>query len=387
MTSPRLPAQRLPQPITAAEAATYGGNTIKGGDFVRIAIGTRKGLWTAAGQPGGWTLSQPLRQMAEFASVAWVPREPGETPRLVVGARSWFWGPAVLTSDDDGATWSEPETGAVVFPADTGAALERVWTLTPDPRTPGRVWAGAEPHSLWCSDDFGTTFSLNRDLWSHPHRAEWLPGNGGATIHTVVPRPDAGMVVAMSTGGVYRSDDSETGWEPASQGISATFAPDPYPAYGQCVHRVAIDAVNPDRMYAQNHGGVFRTDDGGRSWKEISEGLPADFGFVVLAHPCLGDCAWVIPIDDETMLPPQGRLRLWRTDDAGESWFETGAGLPDGHFASVLRDAAQVVDIDGRTVIVLGTRSGSVYASVDAGETFDEVAAHLPDVLSVRAIG
>lgn len=352
---------------------------------MRIAIGTRKGLWTAQGGQGDWTLSQPLKQMAEFASVAWVPMAATRVPRLVVGARSWFWGPAVLTSDDDGATWSEPESGAVVFPEETGAAVERIWNLTPDRRVPGRVWAGVEPHSLWRSDDGGTTFALNQALWDHPHRADWKPGAGGPAVHTIVPRPDAGMVIAMSTGGVYRSSDSHAGWEPANAGITVLFAPDPYPEYGQCVHRIAIDAQDPDRLYAQNHGGVFRSDDGGTSWQPIMDGLPSDFGFVVLAHPTRGGSAWVIPIDGETMFPPEGRLRLWRTDDAGGTWREVGGGLPDGHYASVLRDAAHVIDLEGTAAITLGTRNGSVYVSQDEGESFHEVASRLPDVLSVRA--
>jgi hypothetical protein len=352
---------------------------------MRIAIGTRKGLWTAMGDHSGWTVSQPLKQMAEFASVAWVPMSDDRPPRLVVGARSWFWGPSVLTSDDDGATWSEPEAGAVVFPADTGAAVERIWNLTPDPREAGKVWAGVEPHSLWASVDGGTTFTLNQSLWDHPHRADWTPGAGGPAVHTIVPRPDESMVIAMSTGGVYRSADSATSWEPANRGITVVFGPDPYPEYGQCVHRIAMDAEDPNRLYAQNHGGVFRSDDGGTSWQPIGEGLPADFGFVVLAHPSRGGVAWVIPIDDETMFPPGGRLRLWRTDDAGGTWREVGDGLPDEHYASVLRDAAHVTDIDGTAAIAFGTRNGSVYASQDEGDTFVEVATRLPDVLSVRA--
>ncbi|MBU6280023.1 MAG: hypothetical protein KGN78_12335 [Actinomycetales bacterium] len=352
---------------------------------MRIAIGTRKGLWTANGDRGHWTVSQPLKDMAEFASVAWVPRGDGEGPRLLVGARSWFWGPSVLASDDDGVTWSERESGAISFPAETGAALERVWTLTPDPRIAGRVWAGAEPHSLWRSDDGGNTFTLNKALWDHPHRADWAPGAGGPAVHTIVPRPDAGMTIAMSTGGVYRSADSESGWRPANAGITVVFGPDPYPEYGQCVHRIAMDAQDPNLLYAQNHGGVFRSDDGGSSWQSISAGLPSDFGFIVLAHPTRGRVAWVIPIDSATMFPPGGRLRLWRTDDAGATWQEVGAGLPDGHYASVLRDAAHVIDLGGTAAIAFGTRNGSVYASLDEGETFDEVATRLPDVLSVRA--
>ncbi len=351
---------------------------------MRIAIGTRKGLWTARGDDDGWEVSQPLHDMAEFASVAWMPRADGETPRLIVGARSWFWGPSVMVSDDDGLTWSEPESGAVRFPPEADAALERVWTIQPDPREADVVWAGCEPHSLWRSADGGSTFALNAALWAHPHRADWRPGAGGAAIHTIVPRADGSMIVAMSTGGVYRSDDSDSGWVPANKGIRAEFQPDEYPEYGQCVHRIAVDAADPDRVYAQNHGGVYRSDDSGTSWSPIMAGLPADFGFVVLAHPTRGETAWVIPIAPETMFPPEGRLRLWRTDDAGATWSETGRGLPDGHYASVLRDAAHVVDVDGTAVLAFGTRNGSVYASLDEGESFTEVATRLPDVLSVR---
>lgn len=352
---------------------------------MRIAIGTRKGLWTARSDGDGWEVSQPLRDMAEFSSVAWMPRGEGEAPRLIVGARSWFWGPSVLTSDDDGATWSEKDSGAIVFPEETGAALERVWNLTPDPREEGTVWAGCEPHSLWRSTDGGATFTLNEALWDHPHRTQWNPGAGGPAVHTIVPRRDGSMLIAMSTGGVYRSADSATEWTPANRGIRVVFSPEEYPEFNQCVHRIAVDGANESRVYAQNHGGVYRSNDSGNSWQPIMAGLPKDFGFVVLAHPTREGTAWVIPIDDETMFPVDGRLRLWRTDDAGETWRETGAGLPDGFYASVLRDAAHVTMVDGRAAIAFGTRNGSVYASTDEGETFTEVATRLPDVLSVRA--
>ena len=112
--------------------------------------------------------------------------------------------------------------------------------------------------------------------------------------------------------------------------------------------------------------------------------MPNNFGFVVLAHPSRGDTAWVVPIDAETMFPPEGRLQLLRTDDAGETWSETGAGLPDDHYASVLRDAAHVIEHDGDAAIAFGTRNGCVFASLDGGATFTEVVSGLPDVLSVR---
>ena len=351
---------------------------------MRIAIGTRKGLWTAQGDGNGWEVSQPIRTMAEFSSVAWLPQGDGRAPRLLAGARSWFWGPSVLVSDDDGKTWSDPEAGAIGFPKESDAALERIWTLTPDPREAGVIWAGCEPHSLWRSADGGASFTLNEGLWGHPHRPEWQPGGGGATIHTIVPRADGSLLVAMSTGGVYRSADSDGGWVPANRGITAGFQPDEYPEFGQCVHRIAVDGADPERVYAQNHGGVFRSDDSGDSWTSIADGLPADFGFVVLAHPTRGGSAWVIPIDAETMFPPEGRLRLWRTDDAGGTWAAVGTGLPDEHHASVMRDAAHAIDVGGEAAIAFGTRNGCVYASLDDGRSFTEVASRLPDVLSVR---
>ncbi len=351
---------------------------------MRIAIGTRKGLWTAVGDADGWEVSQPLRDMAEFSSVAWMPRGEDQPPRLLAGARSWFWGPTVMTSDDDGKTWTEPEAGAIAFPAELDTAVARVWNLTPDPREPDVVWAGIEPHSLWRSADGGAHFALNEALWNHPHRPEWHPGAGGGAVHTIAPRPDGSMLVALSTGGVYRSADSDGDWTPANRGIRVDFQPEEYPEFNQCVHRIAVDSVNPEQVYAQNHGGVYRSTDSGTSWEPIMPGLPADFGFVVLAHPTQGDTAWVIPIDAETMFPPEGHLRLWRTDDAGATWTEAGDGLPDDFYASVLRDAAHVIEHDGEAAIAFGTRNGSVFASLDDGRTFTQVASQLPDVLSVR---
>lgn len=351
---------------------------------MRLAIGTRKGLWLATRDGRGWALSQPLQDMAEFASVAWMPR-PGAPPRLLAGARSWFWGPAVRSSEDGGLTWTEPEAGSIAFPADTGAALERVWTLEPDPFDPDVVWAGAEPHALWRSADGGVTFTLVRGLWDHPHRAHWMGGAGGPALHNVHRRADGWTFVAMTGAGVYRSPDGAASWEPANRGISADFLPDSDPEYGQCVHRIAIDSADPHRLYAQNHGGVFRSDDSGDHWHDISTGLPeSEFGFVVLAHPTRGDSLWVIPIRAETMFPADGRLRAWFSADAGATWQEQGDGLPDGFFAVVLRDAAHVVPYGNDAALAFGTRNGLVFASLDGGASFEEVARGLPDVLSLR---
>jgi hypothetical protein len=350
-----------------------------------LAIGTRKGLWLATSDDRrAWSLSRPHFLMSEVPSIGIDTR--GGRTRLMTGIRSEHWGPTVFHSDDLGATWTEPDDGAIRFPADTGAAVERIWQLQPDAADrPGVVWAGCEPISVWRSTDGGEHFELCRGLWDHPHRSEWGAGAGGSAAHSVVPGPDATVHVAMSTGGVYRSRDGAASWIPRNAGISAYYMPDPAPEFGQCVHKIARDAVVPTRLYAQNHHGVYRTEDDGDTWTSIADGLPSDFGFVMLAHPHRAGTVWVVPLKaDGERIPPGGRLAVHRSDDAGSTWRESTAGLPARDFNSVLRDAA-AVDTADPVGVYLGTRGGDVYASADEGETFTQVADHLPDVLCVRA--
>lgn len=356
-------------------------------DTVVLAIGTKKGLWLASSQDREhWSFTGPHFLMHEIPSIGIDTRD-GRT-RIMVGVRSEHWGPTVAHSDDLGATWTEPEHGAIQFPEDTGAALERVWQLQPDSaQRPGVVWAGCEPISVWKSTDGGEHFELNRGLWDHPHRKDWGAGFGGAAAHTVLPSPaDQDTVhVAMSTGGVYRSTDGGQSWEPRNQGISARFNPDPFPEFGQCVHKIARDAEVEGRLFAQNHHGVYRSDDNADTWTSIAEGLPADFGFVMMTHPRRSGTAWVIPIKaDGERIPPDGKLAVHRTDDAGASWTRLDAGLPEHEYNVVLRDAA-AVDSAEPAGVYFGTRGGSVYASADEGGSFAEVISHLPDVLCVRA--
>src|SRR4051794_32923174 len=178
-----------------------------------LAIGTRKGLWLARSEDRrAWALDGPHLLMQEVAAVAIdIRRSP---PRVLATGYSEHWGPTVLVSDDvadrgqDG-TWTENDAAPIAFPSDTGAALNRVWQLQPDtPERPDVVWAGCEPTSLWRSEDGGRSFELVRGLWDHPHRPEWHPGFGGAAVHTVLPDPKSDrLTVAMSTGGVYVSED------------------------------------------------------------------------------------------------------------------------------------------------------------------------------------
>jgi hypothetical protein len=354
---------------------------------VVLAIGTNKGLFLARSPDrSSWQLSDLQFPMTGVYAVA-IDSRTG-TPRILVSATSEHWGPSVFRSDDLGATWAEPDEGAIAFPPDTGVSLARAWALQPSPCEPDVVWAGSEPQGLFRSADRGEHFELVRPLWDHPHRPDWGAGYGGAAIHTLLPHPtDAQrMLVAMSTGGVYRTDDGGASWSASNTGVSAYFLPDPQPEFGQCVHKVARDAAEPERLYLQNHRGVYRSDDEARTWTSIADPLPADFGFTMLAHPRRGNVAYNFPIvSDGDRMPPGRACRVYRTEDAGRTWSALTDGLPQhDYYGSVLRDAMCADDADPAGVY-FGTRNGEVYASADEGEHWTLVAEHLPDVLCVRA--
>ncbi|GAA4523242.1 WD40/YVTN/BNR-like repeat-containing protein [Amycolatopsis samaneae] len=355
---------------------------------VLLAIGTRKGLWLATSADGreNWTTTGPHHPMTEVYAVAVDVRR--TTPRLLAGVTSEHYGPSVATSDDLGATWAEPDHAPLAFPPDTGESLARVWQLTPGPaEEPEVVYAGVEPSALFRSTDGGRTYELVRGLWDHPHRAHWTPGGGGKAVHTVIPHPAAPerITVAMSTGGVYRTEDGGGSWQARNTGIRAVHVPDPFPEYGQCVHKVAAHPGAPERFFAQVHHGVYRSDDDTASWRSIAGGLPSDFGFPMVVHPRRPEVIYTFPlVADARRFPPQARCRVYRSEDAGESWTALGSGLPDGFWAGVMRDAMCVDDAEPAGVY-FGSRNGEVYASRDEGEHWRLVASHLPDVLCVRA--
>ncbi|MFI6106448.1 WD40/YVTN/BNR-like repeat-containing protein [Streptomyces sp. NPDC051310] len=356
-------------------------------DDVLLTVGTRKGLFIGRRRGGRWEFGGPHFNAQAVYSIAIDTRR--TTPRLLAGGDSSHWGPSVFHSDDLGETWVEPRQPPVKFPKDTGASLERVWQLHPaGPAAPGVVYAGTEPAALFRSTDDGETFELVRPLWEHPTRSQWMPGGGGEAVHTVVtdPRDPDAVTVAVSAAGVFRTRDGGATWSPSNDGVSAVFLPDQHPKFGQCVHKIAQDAGDPDRLYLQNHWGVYRSDDGGAKWTDIGAGLPSDFGFAAVAHPHRADVAYVFPITaDADRVPAGRRCRVYRTTDAGESWEALSDGLPEGdHYGTVLRDAMCADDADPAGVY-FGNRNGEVYASADEGDSWQLLASHLPDVLCVRA--
>jgi len=354
-------------------------------------VGTRKGLWLGRSDERRetWAWDGPHFDMQEVYSCMVDTR--GGRVRLLAGAASSWFGPQVGLSDDLGSTWASGPEGGIKFPADTGTSLERVWQLQPGVDD-DVVWAGTEPGAVFRSEDRGESFRLERALWEHPQREQWGAGFGGQAFHTLLPHPqEAGsLTAAISTGGVYHTDDDGASWQPRNKGIQASFMPEgqQFPEFGQCVHKVARHPSRPERLFAQNHGGVYRSDDEGGSWVSIAEGLPSDFGFPIVVDPHDADTVYVFPLSGAGgRYPPEGRARVWRSRDAGDTWQPLGEGehgLPDGFFVGVMRDAMSADDHD-QAGLYVGGRNGSVYGSFDGGETWSRLVEDLPDVMVVRA--
>ncbi len=363
---------------------------VEGGEpSVLVAVGTMKGVFLFRSDQARdkWQASGPHFPGQSIYAVRFDGR--GGRRRLLAGTEDSHWGAVVRCSDDLGRSWSDPAEGNLRFPEHTGAALQRVWQLQPaGADRPDTVFAGVEPAALFRSDDGGETFELVTGLWEHPHRPRWEPGGGGLCLHTVVPDPDdpERLLVAISTGGVYRTQDGGNSWRASNQGVRAEFLPDKHPEFGQCVHKVAPAGGRPERLYLQNHWGLYRSDDAGERWVDIANGVPSDFGFPVVAHPTDPDTAWVIPLrSDGFRCVPDGRMRVYRTRDAGASWEPQTEGLPQQDaWLTVLRDGFGSDGL-GPAGLYFGTRTGQLFASADEGERWRLLAEWLPPVVCVKA--
>lgn len=353
---------------------------------VRLLVGTRKGLFRATSDPArrDWSLEGPLIEGYEVYHARMDPRSPGTGYAV---ANHVVWGSHVYRTEDWGESW-EPLPGRPLFPPGAGREIAALWHVAPGGTDePGVVYVGAEPGALFRSADGGESWSWVRALEEHPTRSTWQPAKGGLALHSVLvdPRDSRRLYVSLSAGGVYRSDDRGESWRPVNAGVRADFLPEPRPASGQCVHCVRLHPRRPDRLYHQDHCGLYRSDDRGESWEEISAGLPSDFGYVVGLDPADPDRCWVIPEESSHMRTVAGRrLRVYETRDAGTSWTARTEGLPQRHaYVTILREALDTDDLDPCGVY-FGTSTGHLFAASD-GASYRPVAAFLPKILSVTA--
>jgi hypothetical protein len=363
---------------------------------VRILVGTRKGAFvlTADGGRGDWTITGPLFGGWEMYHLKGSPADPD---RIFASQSTGWFGQIIQRSDDGGATWAPVGND---FPYDGVPGTHqwydgtphpwefaRVWHLEPSLDDPDVVFAGVEDAALFRSGDGGETWKEVSGLRKHDSGGHWQPGGGGMCLHTLLINPDDAtrMVVAISAAGVFRTEDGGATWQPSNRGLQSEGIPDADAEVGHCVHHLAMHPSRPEVLYMQKHWDVMRSEDGGKSWEEVSGNLPSDFGFPIEVHPHESDTVYVVPItSDSEHFPPDGKLRVYRSRTGGGEWQELTDGLPQSHcYVNVLRDAMSVDSLDPAG-IYFGTTGGQVYASADSGDRWTAIVRDLPAVLSVE---
>ncbi len=360
----------------------------KPGD-VLLLVGTMKGAFIlrANNRRKRWDVGGPYFPGNPVYAMHYDGR--GGRHRIWAGPQSMHWGALLRSTDDFGRSWTNPEEANVKFPTSAGVALQRIWQIESGRENePRMMYCGVEPAALFVSNDAGETWNLQEGLWNHPQRAHWQPGGGGLCLHTILLDPERPkrIRIAVSTAGMYVTDDGGASWRPSNKGVRAEFLPDKYPEFGQCVHKVVQSRQNPNRMYLQNHWGLYRSDDRGESWTDVANGVPSDFGFAMVIHPEDQDRAWIVPLEsDQFRCTPEGKLRVYRTRNAGKRWEPMTKGLPqNGAYETVLRDAMAVDSLEPAGVY-FGTRSGKLFGSSDEGKSWSAVIEGLPSIVSVKA--
>lgn len=379
-------------------------------DGFTILVGTTKGAFLIAGgqDRSGWTVSGPHCGGWPINHVVGDP----ETGTIWAGGGGDWHGAGVWRSQDGGATWTlgkltrgtmddwaaaDPDFAQMIGWTDAPlpfAGFSQVWSLS---WAHGALHAGTKPASLLRSRDGGESWEKVEALTDHPSASDWTPGAAGLVLHTIVPDPaDPGKLwIGISAAGVFATEDGGATWERRNRLSNAeACAHHDHPAAprdgetGHCVHNMMRAPGPEDVLYQQNHHGVWRSADGGRSWDDITAGLPSTFGFPVRVHPRDPATLWTLPLNGDMAgrFPPGAAAAVWRSRDAGATWEAMRAGLPqEGCFFTVLRQA-MAGDARDPAGVYFGTNSGSVFASLDEGETWAEVARHLPTILSVEVL-
>jgi len=357
-------------------------------DRVILTIGTKKGLFVAEARKsrGTFALRGPFGPGVAVYSTLIDSRG---TPRVLASSCNAFFGMKVLRSTDLGKTFKETKS-APAFPKEDGRALANIWSLEAGGDRKD-LWCGVEPASLFRSEDGGDSWEMVPGISNHDHARKWQPGNGGLCLHTIV-RDGNRMHLGISTGGHYLSEDGSKSFTASNQGVGVGFAPDPFPEFGQCVHKIARHPDAPARLYMQNHGGfperpdigVLRSDDHGRTWRSIAKGLPSDFGFPIVVHPHDADTVYVMPLDASTRTCPGSAPAVWRSENAGESWKRLARGLPKKEsYFTILRDAMTIDELKS-PALYFGTTTGQLWIGRDGGEEWSCLFDALPPIHCVK---
>ncbi|WP_420336784.1 WD40/YVTN/BNR-like repeat-containing protein [Roseibium sp.] len=383
---------------------------MRSGDLT-ILIGTTKGAFLVAGgrERTGWTVKGPCCDGWPINHVIGDP----ETGRLWAGGGGDWNGAGVWRSSDGGDSWDlskltkgtiddwaamDPDfakmIGWIDQPLPFSDTFSQIWSLG---LSNGTLYAGTKPAMLLKSADNGVTFENLESLQNHPSAESWNPGAAGLVLHTIVgdPKNPEKLWIGISAAGVFATEDGGASWERRNRlSNAAACEGHGHPAgpkdgeTGHCVHNMMRAPGDADLLYQQNHHGVWRSADGGRSWDSINDGLPSTFGFPIRVHPRDPQTIWTFPLNGDAAgrFPPDAAAAVWKSSDGGQNWQAKREGLPqEACFFTVLRQAMAGDERDPAG-LYFGTNSGSLFASFDEGESWDEIARHLPTILSVEVL-
>jgi hypothetical protein len=367
---------------------------------IRLLIGTRKGAWIWRGNSGcaDWVIEGPIH-LGQIVSHLVVDRRTGGT--MLMAAATGHLGPTIFRSTDGGASWVEakrpPAFEKTTDPAVARAVDHAFWLENGHASEPGVWWAGTSPPGLFVSEDDGVSWESVTGFNDHPMYREWVPHDSGTPdgplLNQVVidPRDARHMYIATSTAGVFETSDRGHSWAPLNKGVEANFLPDPYPEFGQDAHFIALAPSMPDRLWQQNHCGIYRLDRPEVTWERIGRAMPAeigDIGFTIVPHPRDADTAWVFPMDGTEVWPrtsPGGKPAVYRTRDAGRTWKRQDNGFPTAQAWFTVKRQAFCADDHEPLGLYLGTTGGEVWMSADEGGSWRNIGAHLPEIYSVVA--
>jgi hypothetical protein len=362
-------------------------------ETVHLLVGTRKGAYVLDGdsQRKKWKVRGPYHEGKDTYIVRADPREPGT---VYAGVNSVFFGPMLYRSTDWGRKWKEISVPQMPRAKDRKVSFEEpppswpvvnIWQIVPGGEDePGRLWMGIDPASLWRSDDRGNSWEPVPGLNDHPTRSKWGPGAGGLCLHTIAQDPSNPdrMYVGISAAGVFRTDDGGEHWAPRNKGVRVSFLPDKTPEFGQCVHKIILDPAKPSTVYRQDHDGIYVSRNGGDLWSRVGRPLEHDFGFVVAAPKSRPGEAYFVPLRPEPRFTLGDQLQMYRWSEKGRSWTSlVPKGLFTGSFGNH-RDALATDDLDPPGVY-FGTNNGNLFWSADAGRKWAEVPYTFPPIHSV----
>jgi len=365
-----------------------------------LLLASRKGAWLFHGDASRqrWQPNGP-HFLGHVVHHLLLDERDGRT--LLAAAKTGHLGPTIFRSSDFGKTWREasrPPAFPKALEGQKGRVVNHTFWLAPAHASePGAWYAGTSPQGLFRSEDAGDTWEPLPGFNDDPRHRAWMGGEqdgtpDGPKLHSILvdPRDPAHLYLAMSGGGVHESLDRGRSWSPLVRGMQVVEGFDAENVAFHDPHCVRLCPSRPDRLYQQNHCGIYRLDRPSREWLRVGRSMPesvGDVGFPMVVHARDADTAWVFPMDGTSVWPrtsPAGRPAVYVTRDAGASWQRQSAGLPEEQAWWTVKRQAMTADRGSPVGVYFGTTSGELWASADEGSRWACVAQHLPEIYALE---